>query len=250
MPNRYFLNENSQPKGPFTSQELEQRYRAGEIDGDSLCWPDKFFSIGWKPLGTFFPHFRSPTVEQKHRERQEQERAEQEQRDQQRREHERQEQERAEQERRDQQRREHERDRQNRTITFKCVDCNTGIRLRLQYDQGVYRCPSCKTEYRTIQGGGEPSVLLVVPTSLRRGQSSDTASKKKPMPPDVRSSLVAFALGEEATFDDVRRAYRVHIKQYHPDLVANLGPEIRKVAEKRTKEFNAAYQILERFYVA
>src|SRR5438552_14799613 len=60
MTKRYFLQENNRRTGPFTSAQLEKRYRAAEIDGDTLCWPDKFFSIGAKPLQTFFPHFYSP----------------------------------------------------------------------------------------------------------------------------------------------------------------------------------------------
>lgn len=244
MAERYYLNENGQRTGPFTNQELERRYRSAEIDGDTLCWPDEFFNFGWKTLRTFFAHFRSPAQEWQQQEpgRQEDERQARE-----RQEYEHREQQGRERARQEQQRREHER--QNRAVVFECVDCGTGIRLQLQQGQGVYRCPSCKTEYKTIQGDGEQSVLLVVPTSLRRGQSSDTASKrKKTIPPDVRSSLVAFALGEESTFDDVRRAYREHVQQYHPDKVAHLGPELRKLAEIKTKEFNAAYQILERFY--
>ena len=68
------------------------------------------------------------------------------------------------------------------------------------------------------------------------------------LPPEVRTVLTSFGLGDEATFDDVRRAYREHVKQYHPDKVAHLGAELRKLAEMKTKEFNSAYQILERFF--
>ena len=168
--------------------------------------------------------------------------------EQKRKEHERKEQERKEQERRQQE--QEQRERQNRTVVFDCMDCGTGIRLRLQ-GAAVYRCPSCKMEYKTIQAEGEPAVFLVVPTSRHQGWSSETAPKqKRPMPPDVRSALVAFGLDEEASFEDVRRAYREHVKQYHPDKVAHLGAELRKLAEMKTKEFNAAYHKLERFYAA
>ena len=70
------------------------------------------------------------------------------------------------------------------------------------------------------------------------------------MPLEVRSALAVFALAEEATFEDAHRAYRENVKQYHPDRVAHLGPELRRVAELKTKEFNTAFQILEKFYSA
>ena len=44
-----------------------------------------------------------------------------------------------------------------------------------------------------------------------------------------------------ATRDEIARAYKRRISEYHPDKVAKLGEEIRAVAERRSKEINAAY---------
>lgn len=44
-----------------------------------------------------------------------------------------------------------------------------------------------------------------------------------------------------ATREEVRAAYKRKISEYHPDKVARLGPEIRELAEQRSKEINAAY---------
>lgn len=44
-----------------------------------------------------------------------------------------------------------------------------------------------------------------------------------------------------ATRDEIARAYKRSISEYHPDKVAHLGEEIRAVAERRSKEINAAY---------
>jgi DnaJ-domain-containing protein 1 len=68
--------------------------------------------------------------------------------------------------------------------------------------------------------------------------------------PEVRTALKAFGLNEQATFDEVRRAYRDLVKSYHPDMVAHLGPELKRVAEQKTKEINSVYGILETFYIA
>lgn len=50
-------------------------------------------------------------------------------------------------------------------------------------------------------------------------------------------------VAESASREDIERAYRAQISQYHPDKVATLGEDIRRVAEARTKEINAAYEI-------
>lgn len=45
----------------------------------------------------------------------------------------------------------------------------------------------------------------------------------------------------EATRDEISAAYKRKISQYHPDKATSLGPEIRELAEQRSKEINAAY---------
>lgn len=49
-----------------------------------------------------------------------------------------------------------------------------------------------------------------------------------------------------ADFAAVKRAYRQLSMQYHPDKVAHLGEEFRKVAEEKMKEINAAYQTIKK----
>lgn len=142
-----------------------------------------------------------------------------------------------------------ERDAQDYTVAFDCLDCATCIRIRQLQRNSVYRCPSCKTEYKVLRASAEPLVLLLTPSvrSYSHGSAQSTKTAKQ-IPTEVRNALRVLGLTNEVNFEDVRQSYRDHIKQYHPDLVAHLGPELRVVAEQKTKEFNTAYQILERFY--
>lgn len=48
---------------------------------------------------------------------------------------------------------------------------------------------------------------------------------------------------ENAGREQISAAYRQKIGQYHPDKVARLGPEIRALAEARSKQINAAYEL-------
>jgi preprotein translocase subunit Sec63 len=50
----------------------------------------------------------------------------------------------------------------------------------------------------------------------------------------------------DASQQQIRAAYQRLVRQYHPDRVANMAPEIRQLAEQRTKEINAAYEQLDR----
>ena len=44
-----------------------------------------------------------------------------------------------------------------------------------------------------------------------------------------------------STREEIARAYKRKIRDYHPDKVAQMGAEIRALAERRSKEINAAY---------
>jgi|JI6StandDraft_1071083.scaffolds.fasta_scaffold01691_8 DnaJ-domain-containing protein 1 len=45
----------------------------------------------------------------------------------------------------------------------------------------------------------------------------------------------------DAAPQEIRRAYKTLMSQYHPDKVAALGPELRDLCERKSKEINTAY---------
>jgi len=51
-----------------------------------------------------------------------------------------------------------------------------------------------------------------------------------------------FGLKGQVTKATIRKKYIELISQYHPDKVAELGPELIELAEKKTKQINAAYE--------
>lgn len=81
--------------------------------------------------------------------------------------------------------------------------------------------------------------------TIRRGDKTD------PKPEDSsghksscekKDCFQIFGLLHDASVDEIKAAYRNAIKQYHPDYVANLGPELKEVAERKSKELNVAYE--------
>ena len=52
----------------------------------------------------------------------------------------------------------------------------------------------------------------------------------------------------KVTREEIRQRYRELTKQYHPDLVATLGPELKQTAERKMKEINQAFEFYRKKY--
>lgn len=53
---------------------------------------------------------------------------------------------------------------------------------------------------------------------------------------------VVLGVQRTAKVEEIRRAYKFQMSQYHPDKVAALGSELRSLAERKSKDINAAYK--------
>ncbi len=62
-------------------------------------------------------------------------------------------------------------------------------------------------------------------------------------PLSVREAFAVFDLSPGCGADSLRDSYHRLILQNHPDKVATLGPQLRAVAERETKNINAAYSL-------
>ncbi len=61
---------------------------------------------------------------------------------------------------------------------------------------------------------------------------------------DLESAYKVLGVSPSATDDEVRKAYRTLALKHHPDRVATLGEDVRKAAEKKLQEINAAKDIV------
>jgi DnaJ domain len=76
--------------------------------------------------------------------------------------------------------------------------------------------------------------------------------KKKDPPPRSKEEpktqspeeILGYASGERFSAEELKKRYRDLLKGSHPDKVAALDPEFKKLADKRTKEINSAYEKL------
>ena len=77
-----------------------------------------------------------------------------------------------------------------------------------------------------------------------RAEGRKESGDQKQAGRETLDSYAVLGIKRGATASEIRAAYLAAIKQYHPDQVAHLGPELRKVAHQKTQEINWAYETL------
>ena len=75
---------------------------------------------------------------------------------------------------------------------------------------------------------------------------SDFASVKAMFIKETNNAYKILGIEPTATDEEVKKAYREMAKKNHPDLVSNLGEEVRQAAEKKFQEINAAYETIKK----
>ena len=75
---------------------------------------------------------------------------------------------------------------------------------------------------------------------------SDFKSVKAMFIKETDSAYKILGIDPSASDEEVKRAYREMAKKNHPDLVSNLGDEVRQAAEKKFQEVNAAYESIKK----
>ena len=73
----------------------------------------------------------------------------------------------------------------------------------------------------------------------------DTGGKRASQSdPGLRDPYDVLGIRKGATRDEIKAAYRREIARYHPDKVAQLGPELQELANAKSKQINEAYRVL------
>lgn len=96
----------------------------------------------------------------------------------------------------------------------------------------------------------DQEISVVQTISMYMGiYDSDYQSIKAMFVKEVNASENAYKIlgvDPNASDEEVKKAYREMAKKNHPDLVSNLGEEVRKAAETKFQQINQAYETIKK----
>jgi len=76
------------------------------------------------------------------------------------------------------------------------------------------------------------------------GNGRPTANDKTDYGDPAGSPYEVLNIRREASQEEIRQAYKLALKEYHPDKVAHLGKDLQDLAKVRTSQIIAAYEML------
>lgn len=83
------------------------------------------------------------------------------------------------------------------------------------------------------------AIVIVVGVLLWLGRTRRLPAGRSAAPRWDPYAVLGVTSGASA--DDVARAYREQMKRYHPDRVADLGPELQELAHRKALDIQRAY---------
>ena len=97
-------------------------------------------------------------------------------------------------------------------------------------------------------GHVHPDEVKVIHTIARylNINENDFVSIKAMFVKDTQSAYKILEIEKSATDSEVKKAYRKMASKYHPDKVAHLGDDLRKLAEEKFKAVSDAYQSIKK----
>jgi DnaJ domain len=87
---------------------------------------------------------------------------------------------------------------------------------------------------------GERPVKKWRADDTQRSKGRQRRERRQATPPRAPWWKV-LGVSQEASLEEINRHYRQAMRMYHPDKVTGMAPEIIALAERRTKELNAAF---------
>lgn len=126
-----------------------------------------------------------------------------------------------------------------------CARCQKRLRIPHLPEPSEIRCPSCRTEYAVHWQGLVCLVQALADTATGEDEDSEERTEAVNEPAtEPQDAWAVLGLAPNSPWDQVERARRSLLQQYHPDRLGQVSPLVRQLAEAAFKRVGDAYETL------
>ncbi|MEJ5286858.1 MAG: hypothetical protein CH6_1525 [Candidatus Kapaibacterium sp.] len=90
----------------------------------------------------------------------------------------------------------------------------------------------------------EEELKREIEEALRNSKTARNTKNKDFRKITLEEAYAILGLKSDATFEEVKIAYKKKVKEYHPDLLQNMGEELKELATQKIKEINYAFDLI------
>lgn len=198
----WFVDVNGNETGPYSNDELKRLYLQSEIDEDTFICPKG--SSDWRPCYHYGIYDYLIYSEKP-----------------------------TEKKRHSSNKAQHDsKTKSKQTVICNCPSCGKKIRIPLPPPSRKGTCKGCNSRFSISSDG--PRFSLHIDNETETGQNNINS--------EILSLLnILDVYNEFTSSEEIKKAYKKCIREYHPDKTAHLGKELRHLAEFKTKEINQAF---------
>jgi len=120
---------------------------------------------------------------------------------------------------------------------FSCPSCKQNMRLVLPIlgiQDKIETCTKCRNNFKVCSD--ESRNIYIYSHDMNQLKMDSTLTHEQ--------CFQVLNLNISATHSEIKRAYKIKMKEYHPDKVAFLGVKLKQLANQESQSINAAFQTL------
>ena len=127
---------------------------------------------------------------------------------------------------------------QNDIRIISCPSCKQKIRVLLPLSGNIGKCIRCKSQFEIYIDNNNNTYI---------NQISSTKNTHKNEIENIDDCFIFLEVEEKSSSQQIKRAYKKKMMEYHPDKVEKLGEKLKKVAEIESRNLNTAYSLLKEY---
>ena len=122
----------------------------------------------------------------------------------------------------------------NNERIFQCPSCSQRLRINIPAPQSIGICNTCGSRYKLSEDNNDYLYVYLLNDSNEKYEAAL----------NIGNCYEILEVSQTSSPNEIKTAYKIKMKEYHPDKVSRLGKELHKLAERKSKEINRAYNML------